>query len=99
MSNTVNPASSPPMIWRQPDGQPVSCVEKIQVLNENLAEIRQLCQDAFEDGLLMGCDETQLREALARVTHDLINPFTASATTASPSAEMSTASPSLREEP
>jgi hypothetical protein len=99
MSNAVNPASSPPMIWRQSDGRPVSCVEKIQVLNENLAEIRQLCQDAFEDGLLMGCDETQLREALARVTHDLVNPFTATATAVSPSAEMSAGSTSPGEEP
>ena len=38
-------------IWRQPDGKPLSCYEKIKVLNENLAEIRQLAQDALEDGL------------------------------------------------
>ncbi|MGH6719324.1 MAG: hypothetical protein ACREER_08390, partial [Alphaproteobacteria bacterium] len=55
---TVNPT------WLQPDGSPVSCVEKIKVLNENLDEIQQMCQDALEDALLMGCDETQVRAVL-----------------------------------
>jgi hypothetical protein len=26
--------------WRTPEGEPVSCIEKIKVLNENLAELR-----------------------------------------------------------
>lgn len=63
------------IVWRQPDGQPVSCTEKIKVLNENLEEIRQLCQDAFEDGLLMGCDERQLRDALTDIARALVNPY------------------------
>ena len=53
------------IVWRQPDGEPVSCEEKIVVLNENREDIRQECQDAFEDAILMGCDETQVREVLA----------------------------------
>ena len=36
-------------VWRTPEGEPVSCVEKIKVLNENLAELRGLAQDALED--------------------------------------------------
>jgi hypothetical protein len=62
-------------IWRQPDGKPVSCVEKIKVLNENLAEIRQLAQDALEDGLLMGCSEEQLRQVLNDLVASLENPY------------------------
>lgn len=61
--------------WRQPDGQPVSCREKIKVLNENLQEIGQMCQDALEDGILMGCDERQLREVLRRIIDSLENPY------------------------
>jgi hypothetical protein len=61
--------------WRQPDGKPVSCVEKIKVLNENLAEIRQLAQDALEDGLLMGCSEEQLRQVLRDLVDSLENPY------------------------
>lgn len=61
--------------WRQPDGQPVSCVEKIKVLNENLAEIQQMAQDAFEDAILMGCDETQVRSVLRGLVDSLNNPY------------------------
>jgi hypothetical protein len=62
-------------IWRQPDGRPLSCVEKIKVLNENLAEIRQLAQDALEDGLLMGGSEDQLRMVLRELIDNLENPY------------------------
>jgi hypothetical protein len=61
--------------WRQPDGKAVSCEEKLKVLNDNLAEIRQVCQDAFEDALLMGCDEAQVRQVFAGVIASLRNPY------------------------
>ena len=61
--------------WHTPEGEPVSCVEKIKVLNENLAELRELAQDALEDGVLMGCDEAQLREVLAGIVAGLVNPY------------------------
>ena len=64
-----------PPTWRQPDGQPVSCREKLKVLNENLEEIRELAQDALEDGILMGCDEAQLREVMQRLLRGLVNPY------------------------
>jgi hypothetical protein len=53
----------------------VSCVEKIKVLNENLAELRGLAQDALEDAVLMGCDEAQLREVLTGIITGLVNPY------------------------
>lgn len=61
--------------WRQMDGNAISCDEKLKVLNENLAELRQICQDAFEDALLMGCDEAQVREVFASVVDALLNPY------------------------
>ena len=62
-------------VWRQPDGKPLSCVEKIKVLNENLAEIRQLAQDALEDALLMGGSEEQIRFVLRDLIDGLHNPY------------------------
>jgi len=62
-------------VWRTPEGEPVSCVEKIKVLNENLAELRDLAQDALEDGVLMGADETQIREVLRGLIASLVNPY------------------------
>lgn len=61
--------------WRQPDGKLVSCTEKIKVLNENLSEIRQQAQDALEDAILMGCDESQVRRVLADLVASLENPY------------------------
>jgi hypothetical protein len=62
-------------IWRTPEGEPVSCVEKIKVLNENLAELRELAQDALEDAVLMGADERQIRAVLADIVAGLVNPY------------------------
>jgi hypothetical protein len=62
-------------LWRTPDGEPVSCVEKIKVLNENLAELRELAQEALEDAVLIGCDEAQVRAVLAAIVAGLVNPY------------------------
>ncbi|OGA12969.1 MAG: hypothetical protein A3G25_02090 [Betaproteobacteria bacterium RIFCSPLOWO2_12_FULL_63_13] len=65
----------PEPIWRSPEGEVVSCVEKLKVLRENLVEIRQLCQDALEDAVLMGCDDAQFRAVLAEIVNTLENPY------------------------
>ncbi len=62
-------------VWRAPDGTPVSCYEKLKVLNENLEEIQAMCQDALEDAVLMGCDEAQVRKVLRNLIDDLDEPF------------------------
>ena len=62
-------------VWRTPQGEPVSCVEKIKVLNENLAELKELAQEAFEDAVLMGCDERQVREVLVGIVAGIVNPY------------------------
>lgn len=62
-------------VWLTPDGKPVSCLEKIKVLNENLEEIRALAQDALEDAILMGCDEAQFRDVLQQLIGSLENPY------------------------
>lgn len=63
------------VVWRHGDGTPISCEEKLKVLNENVEEIRQVCQDAFEDALLMGCDEEHIRSIFAAVIASLTNPY------------------------
>lgn len=50
-------------------------MEKNKVLQENLVEIRQVCQDALEDAVLMGCDEQQFRAVLAELVASLENPY------------------------
>ena len=62
-------------VWRTPEGELVSCVEKIKVLTENLAELRDMAQDALEDAVLMGCDEAQFRRVVHALLDGLINPY------------------------
>lgn len=65
----------PPERWLAPDGKALSCRDKIKVLNENLAELRAMAQDALEDAVLMGGDETQFRAVLNGLVESLVNPY------------------------
>ncbi|MBK1680131.1 hypothetical protein [Rhodocyclus tenuis] len=65
----------PPKTWHRPDGSVIACVEKIRLLNENFNELQQLAQDAFDDGLLMGCSEQQMREAFRALLEGLTPSF------------------------
>lgn len=75
MSSTPDKLDIDAVVWRQPDGELVSCEEKLVILRENLEEIRQECQDAFEDAVLMGCDETQVRDVLSALIRAIENPY------------------------
>lgn len=61
-------------IWPQEDGQPVSCQEKLRVLEENWQEVQQVLADAFEDAVLMGVSEQVMRERLAELVSTLASP-------------------------
>jgi hypothetical protein len=63
------------IVWKRPDGSNVSCTEKIKVLQQNLEELRQIAQDAFEDALLMECDEAQIRAVFQELIQSLENPY------------------------
>ena len=61
--------------WQQADGVPVSCFEKIKVMNQNFEELRQMAQDALDDAILMHCSEAQVRQALHQMIDGLINSY------------------------
>jgi len=61
--------------WVRDDQSVVSCTEKVKVMTENFDEIRQIAQDALEDGLLMEVSEQQMRDALHQLVDSLINPY------------------------
>lgn len=61
--------------WIRDDKSIVACTEKIRVMKENFDEIKQITQDAFEDGLLMEVSEKQMREALHLLVDELVNPY------------------------
>ncbi len=58
-------------VWRTPEGAPLSCAEKLKVLDQNLAEFKALALDMMEDAALMGCDVEQVRETLRETVANL----------------------------
>ncbi len=62
-------------IWHDNKGQPVSCTEKVKVMTENMEELWQVLQDTFEDAILMGCDEEQVKNHYALMVSRLENPY------------------------
>jgi len=60
--------------WPQEDGEPVSCRDKLEILNENYEELRHVMQDAFEDAVLMGVDEAYMRQAIGELVGQLRTP-------------------------
>jgi len=63
-----------PKAWPQPDGAPVSCREKLRMLEENHEELAQALQDAFEYAVLMGVDEQAMRRILTGMVEALESP-------------------------
>lgn len=62
------------LLWPLPDGTPVSCREKLRVLQENHAELQDVLRDAFEDAVLMGVDEAAMRRILIAMVESLQTP-------------------------
>lgn len=62
-------------VWKSDEGETVACTEKIKVMRENMDELYQLAQDAFEDALLMGCSENQVRQFLRELVDGVDNPY------------------------
>ena len=62
-------------VWPQQDGSPVSCREKLKMLDENQAELAQVMRDAFEDAVLMGVDAEAMRRILTNMVGGLKTPL------------------------
>ncbi len=69
------PTPLPQPVWRSPEGEAISCVEKLKVLRENLEEIQQTIEDALGDAVLMGCDAEQFRAVLREMIEGMQNPY------------------------
>ena len=56
-------------IWRAKDNKIISCDETNKVLNENYNEIETVIQNAFDDAVLIDCDEQDFKKKII----DLVN--------------------------
>lgn len=61
--------------WVDKAGEPLTCLEKLKVLSENLTELQDMAQDVLEEALLLKVDEPQIRAVLAQLIAELDNPY------------------------
>jgi len=73
-AHAAKPHAAGSQAWKQADGTPISCREKLKTLEENHAELAQVMQDAFEDAVLMGVDDAAMRTILSDMVTGLRNP-------------------------
>ena len=66
---------SEPTLWRTPQGELLTCYEKLDVLNQNIDEVAVALQDVMEEGVLVGCDDAQLRHVLHGLVERLRSPY------------------------
>ena len=52
------------LVWIDKKEKIISCDETNKVLNENYDEIKILVQNAFDDAVLIGCDEKDFKKKI-----------------------------------
>lgn len=62
-------------VWKDSEGNPLACKDKLTVLNSSFSDLKQEAQDVLEDAVLIGCDESQIRETLQAMLDQLENPY------------------------
>jgi len=58
-------------IWRAKDNKIISCDETNKVLNENYNEIKIVIQSAFDDAVLMDCDEKDFKNKIIELVNNI----------------------------
>ena len=62
-----------PKYWLGKDKLKISCKEKIKVLNNNIDELQEMISDIYDEAILIGIDEKQLKEVLLKIVKNIRN--------------------------
>ena len=58
-------------LWTDKEKKVISCEETNKVLNENFSEVSTILQNAFDDAVLLGCDEQDFKKKVAELLKNL----------------------------
>ena len=58
-------------IWRAKDNKIISCDETNKVLNENYNEIKTVIQSAYDDAVLIDCDEKDFKNKIIDLVENI----------------------------
>ena len=62
-----------PKYWLGKDKKKISCKEKINILNENINELQEVISDIYDEAILIGIDEDQLKDILLKIIKNTKN--------------------------
>ena len=59
------------LLWIDKEKKVISCDETNKVLNENFSEVCSIIQNALDDAMLLGCDESDFKDKFKKLTENL----------------------------
>ncbi len=62
-------------VWHDNKGDPITCIEKIKVMEENIDELSLIAIDLVDDAVLMGISEQQIKDFLSDLIQSLTTRF------------------------
>ena len=60
----MNKVNNKEFLWIDKNNKIISCEETNKVLNENFIEVSSVLQNAFDDAILIGCDEDDFKKKI-----------------------------------
>ena len=60
----MNKSNEKEFLWIDKNNKIISCEETNKVLNENFLEVSSVLQSAFDDAILIGCDEDDVENVV-----------------------------------
>lgn len=67
----MNKSKKKEFLWIDKNKKVISCEETNKVLNENFLEITSVMQNAFDDAILVGCDEEDFKNKVNKLSQNL----------------------------
>ena len=62
-----------PKYWLAKNKEIISCKEKIKLLNGNINELHEIISDIYDEAILLGIDEKQLKDVLHKIIENMKN--------------------------
>ena len=62
-----------PKYWIGKNKEKISCKEKIKVLNSNIDELQEMISEIYDEAILIGIDEKQLKDVLFEIIKNMKN--------------------------
>ena len=67
----MNKSNAKEFLWIDKNNKIISCEDTNKVLNENFTEVSSVLQSAFDDAILIGCDEDDFKKKVIKLMNSL----------------------------